>query len=64
MGISFKNEDKNENIQIFLSIFSYQLMYFNSVKLHESDCKLFWRVRKVFVQLEIMGEVNVISVNL
>ena len=41
MGISFKNEDKNENIQIFLIIFSYQLMCFNSVKLHESDCKLF-----------------------
>ena len=39
MGISFKN--KNENIQIFLIIFSYQSMYFNSVNLHESDCKLF-----------------------
>ena len=54
MGISFKNEDKNENIQIFLIIFSYQSMYFNNVKLHESDCKLFSEVRKVFVQLEIM----------
>ena len=64
MGISFKNEDKNENIQIFLIIFSYQSMYFNNVKLHESDCKLFSEVRKVFVQLEIMWEVNVISVNL
>ena len=52
MGISFKN--KNENIQIFLIIFSYQSMYFNNVKLHESDCKLFSGVRKVFVQLEIM----------
>ena len=62
MGISFKN--KNENIQIFLIIFSYQSMYFNSVKLHESDCKLFWGVRKVFVQLELMWEVNVISVKL
>ena len=41
MGISFINEDKGENIQIFLIIFSNQLMHFNSVKLHESGRKLF-----------------------
>ena len=41
MGSSSRNQDKNENIQIFLIIFSNQLIYFNSVKLHESDCKLF-----------------------
>ena len=41
MGSSSRNQDKNENIQIFLVIFSNQLIYFNSVKLHESDCKLF-----------------------
>ena len=41
MGISFINEDKDENIQIFLIIFSNQLMHFNSVKQHESDGKLF-----------------------
>ena len=27
MGISFTNEDKNENIHIFLFIFSNQLMH-------------------------------------
>ena len=54
MGISFINEDKDENIQIFLIIFSNQLMHFNSVKLHESGRKLFWKARKIFIQLEIM----------
>ena len=41
MESSSRSQDKNENIQIFLIIFSNQLIYFNSVKLHESDCKLF-----------------------
>ena len=54
MGTSIRNEDKNENIQILLISFSNQLIYFNSVKPHEGDFKLFWKARKVFVQLERM----------
>ena len=41
MGTSIRNEDKNENIQMLLISFSNQLMYFNSVKPHEGDFKLF-----------------------
>ena len=64
MGTSIRNEDKNENIQMLLISFSNQLMYFNSVKLHEGDCKLFWKARKFFCTIGKNGEVNVITVNL
>ena len=65
MRILLRNEDKSENIKNIIIIFWIQLMDFNTVKLQESYCNLFWKSRKNFVVGTIgnKGEVNVISLN-